>query len=208
MTFAQELEPGEFSELRARLGQLAESAEYRPEQPTPIERLREQLLEWVMGLLSSLFGSAAAESILPWFVFGCLTFAIAVVAWHFLRRMARRSAQPALRRNSGGDRPTAEQPGSDPFAGALEAAQAGDLRLAGLRLYQATVTGLDARGSVEFSKRKTPGDYRRELKATERETFSKLMQGLDPVLWGNLNPTADAFGEWLRSARELGAGPG
>lgn len=193
-------------DLRSRLAEIAGSPEYQAKEPSWLEQAREWLFERLGELLSSLFGSAAAESILPWFVFGLLALLIAALGWSFLRRprAARRRVAKDLVRDPE-DRERAGL-GRGEFARALELARAGQLRAAGELLYAATLDSLAEREHIEFAEDKTPGDYRRELHAPQRATFGEFVRRLDPVLWGGRSATDQQFEDWERLARELGAG--
>ena len=199
---------GSFPEddLRARFAEIASSPEYAPKEPSWMERAKDWLFELLGELLSSLFGSAAAESILPWFVFGLLALAIGALGWRFLRqpRAARRRVLKREEREPGnGER--AGNPRGD-FLQALEYARVNQLRAAGELLYSATLESLAERDQIQLAKDKTPGDYRRELEPAKRATFGELVRRLDPVLWGGRSATHQQFDDWERLARELGAG--
>ncbi len=92
-------------------------------------------------------------------------------------------------------------------ADARRAAGEGRLRDAALSLYQALVLRLDARGALRFDPAKTPGDYRREVRANPEvaRPFTTFLRGFEPVAFGGRALDADGYERLRAAAGEAGA---
>ena len=112
-------------------------------------------------------------------------------------------------RASADDEPRGRGPrtAADWEADARRAAGEGRLRDAALSLYQALVLRLDARGALRFDPAKTPGDYRREVRANPEvaRPFTTFLRGFEPVAFGGRALDADGYERLRDAAGEAGA---
>jgi hypothetical protein len=90
---------------------------------------------------------------------------------------------------------------------ARRAAAEGRLRDASLALYNALVLRLDARGALRFDPAKTPGDYRREVRANPEvaRPFAAFLRGFEPVVFGGRPLDPDGYERLRAAAGEAGA---
>lgn len=90
---------------------------------------------------------------------------------------------------------------------ARRAAAEGRLREASLALYNALVLRLDARGALRFDPAKTPGDYRREVRANPEvaRPFAAFVRGFEPVVFGGRPLDPDGYERLRAAAGEAGA---
>jgi hypothetical protein len=90
---------------------------------------------------------------------------------------------------------------------ARRAAAEGRLRDASLALYNALVLRLDARGALRFDPAKTPGDYRREVRANPEvaRPFAAFVRGFEPVVFGGRALDLDGYERLRAAAGEAGA---
>jgi hypothetical protein len=99
----------------------------------------------------------------------------------------------------------ADQAGTADPAGVSDLAE-GRLREASLALYNALVLRLDARGAVRFDPAKTPGDYRREVRANPAvaRPFAAFVRGFEPVVFGGRALDPDGYERLRAAAGEAG----
>jgi hypothetical protein len=89
---------------------------------------------------------------------------------------------------------------------ARAAAQDNRFRDAALFLYNAVLLRLEARGELRYHPGKTPGDYRREVRAhaRTRTVFEQFIRALLPAAFGARTPDAATFETMRAHAAELG----
>jgi hypothetical protein len=89
---------------------------------------------------------------------------------------------------------------------ARDAALHGRYRDAALFLYNAVLLRLETRGALRYHPGKTPGDYRREVRAhaATRAPFEQFIRALLPAAFGPQPPDAAAFESVRVHATELG----
>jgi hypothetical protein len=125
-----------------------------------------------------------------------------------LDRLGRRS--PAAHGGGGGGLGgLASEPGDSAGWNALagRAASEGRLRDAALALYQAVVHGLGEAGLVRVHEGKTPGDYRREVRARPgaAAAFESFLRVLLPLAFGSRPPDEPAYLQLRDAAAGVGS---
>ncbi|HYW07585.1 MAG TPA: DUF4129 domain-containing protein, partial [Longimicrobium sp.] len=155
------------------------------------------------GLVRGLQGSAP---VLFWVVVGLLAVTAVALLAHLLYSVTRGGGTTTVS-------PAAPAPvGEGPMTAAeweevaRRAAGAGRLRDAALALYQALVLRLDARGALRFDTAKTPGDYRREIRAhpDAARPFATFLRGFEPVAFGGRSLDAAGYERLRAAAGEAG----
>jgi hypothetical protein len=106
-----------------------------------------------------------------------------------------------------GGGPRGPRTAADWEGAARRAAAEGRLREAALALYNALVLRLDARGALRFDPAKTPGDYRREVRANPEvaRPFAAFVRGFEPVVFGGRALDAEGYERLRAAAGEAGA---
>jgi hypothetical protein len=91
-------------------------------------------------------------------------------------------------------------------AAARDAATQGRFRDAAHALYLATVLRLEERGALRYHAGKTPGDYRREVRADPAASgpFDRFVRRFLPVAFGADEPATHHFDDLRNAATELG----
>jgi hypothetical protein len=179
--------------------------------PGLMDMIREQIgkaLGWIMDRLS---GIAAVEKAGP-VVFYIMAVLLAAAAIGLLAHLfytsgvafsSERGPGPGEDGEAlGGPRTAADWEGA-----ARRAAGEGRLREASLALYNALVLRLDARGALRFDPAKTPGDYRREVRANPEvaRPFAAFVRGFEPVVFGGRALDPDGYERLRAAAGEAGA---
>jgi len=189
-------------------------------QPEFVEATRQPglwdlILQWIgkvlARMLDRLGGNGAAQDAAPivfWIVVAVLAaLAIGLLAHIFYTSgIAFTRDRPAARGEEEGA-PRGPRGAADWEAAARRAAAEGRLREASLALYNALVLRLDARGALRFDPAKTPGDYRREVRANPEvaRPFAAFVRGFEPVVFGGRALDPDGYERLRAAAGEAGA---
>ena len=163
----------------------------------------------VLRWLDSFRAMEATRPILYWLIVAWLVITAVALLAHLIYSSVSafsggRSARPrgAAEQAQRGPRGAAEWE-----AEARRAAAEGRLREASLALYHALLLRLDGRGAVRFDPSKTPGDYRRELRAHPEvaRPFAAFLRGFEPVAFGGRPLDAAGYERLRGAAGEAGA---
>jgi Domain of unknown function (DUF4129) len=192
-------------QVRRALEEVYARPEFAPRQEPGVGSAVAQLWRRVKELLASLLPDvnvdAAAGRLLFWLLVALMVVVAAGVLLHLAGRL------PAFLRLRSTAAPGAAAPGAARPTRAAEW-EALSCRLAGERrwreaaiaLYQALVLKLDERGAVRYDPAKTPGDYRREVKAREaRRALDGFLRRFEPVAFGGRSLDGAGY-EALRAA--------
>jgi hypothetical protein len=187
-------------------------------QPEFAERAEEfSVWEWIVrqigrffGWIADTFGSVRAlqssAPVLFWVVVGLLAATAIALLVHLLYSVTRGGGATAAPQAA--PAPIGEGPmtAAEWEEIARRAAGAGRLRDGALALYQALVLRLDARGALRFDTAKTPGDYRREVRAhpDAARPFAAFLRGFEPVAFGGRPLDADGYERLRAAAGEAG----
>lgn len=179
------------------------------EPPGLMELIREQIgraIDWVFDRLSGIGAVKEAGPVVFYIVVALLAAAAIGLLAHLFY-----SSGVAFSRDHG------SREGAGPARGPLtavdwegaarRAAAEGRLREASLALYNALVLRLDARGALRFDPAKTPGDYRREVRADPEvaRPFAAFVRGFEPVVFGGRALDPDGYERLRAAAGEAGA---
>lgn len=163
-----------------------------------------KIFEWLSGFR----GMQEAAPFVFWIVVALLS-ATAIALLGHLIYSSTDAFSGGRGRASADDAPLGRGPrtAADWEADARRAAGEGRLRDAALSLYQALVLRLDARGALRFDPAKTPGDYRREVRANPEvaRPFTTFLRGFEPVAFGGRALDADGYERLRSAAGEAGA---
>ncbi|HET8655435.1 MAG TPA: DUF4129 domain-containing protein [Longimicrobiaceae bacterium] len=156
------------------------------------------------SLVARLFALKVTAPTLFWLVVACLALAAVAILAHLVHTaMDVRRGRP---RRSRRDRAEARAAAGTDWAGEAErAAEAGRFREAALALYQAMLLHLEALGAVRYHPAKTPGDYRREVRAhpLRARRFDAFLRGFEPVAFGSRAVDRSGFERLSAAAREV-----
>jgi hypothetical protein len=162
-----------------------------------------RLFEW----LNTFRAMQEARPIVFWLIVAWLSLTAAALLVHLIYTST--SAFTRTRTEHGGreDVPRGPRGATDWESEARRAAAEGRLRDAALALYHALVLRLDARGALRFDPSKTPGDYRREVRAHPEvaRPFTAFLRGFEPVAFGGRALDADGYERLRTAAGEAGA---
>lgn len=172
--------------------------------------IRQQIATVILKLMEWLSGFRALQSTRP-IVFWLVVAWLGITALALLAHLIYTSSG-AFTRGSRPATPEAEtlrapRGAADWEAEARRAAAEGRLRDASLALYHALVLRLDARGALRFDPSKTPGDYRREVRANPEvaPSFTTFLRGFEPVAFGGRALDAAGYERLRAAAGEAGA---
>jgi hypothetical protein len=164
-------------------------------------------LRRVLGYLARFVELRDTAPLIYWVVVVWLGLTALALLGHILYTSA--SAFARDRAHGGADEPAVRGPrgAAEWEAMARRAAAEGRLREAALALYHAVLLRLDARGAVRYDPSKTPGDYRREVRAhpDAARPFAAFLRGLEPVAFGGRALDADGYERLRAAAGEAGA---
>jgi hypothetical protein len=165
-----------------------------------------RVFAWISDTFGLARGLQSSAPVLFWVVVGLLAVTAIALLAHLLY---------SVTRGGGTTTPTVAAPGT-PGAGPMTAAEweeiarraagAGRLRDGALALYQAMVLRLDARGALRFDTAKTPGDYRREIRAhpDAARPFAAFLRGFEPVAFGGRSLDEAGYERLRAAAGEAG----
>jgi hypothetical protein len=191
---------------RGRLNSILRRPEFdrqAPKQPSALERMIEEFLEWLGGLFprGARVAPGGSPRVSRWTLVLVGLLCLAVLAYAarlvWLRRGAGRRSL-GLRREARvvlGERLEADQTASDLLDEAERLARAGELRAAIRKAYVALLCELGDRGVVRLAQHKTNRDY---LDAVRRAARPALYTELLPLTnafelhWYGLRPASDA----------------
>ena len=165
----------------------------------------QRLLEW----LNSFRAMQEARPVLFWIIVAWLAISGVALLVHLIYTSG--AAFTLGREERSGDASEgglrAPHGASDWEAEARRAAAEGRLRDAALALYHALLLRLDARGALRFDPAKTPGDYRREVRAHPEVAppFTAFLRGFEPVAFGGRSLDAAGYERLRAAAGEAGA---
>ena len=179
------------------------------EPPGLMELIREQIgraIDWVFDRLSGIGAVKEAGPVVFYIVVALLAAtAIGLLAHLFYSSGVAFSRDHGSREGAGPAR--GPLTAVDWEGAARRAAAEGRLREASLALYNALVLRLDARGALRFDPAKTPGDYRREVRADPEvaRPFAAFVRGFEPVVFGGRALDPDGYERLRAAAGEAGA---
>lgn len=189
-------------------------------QPEFVEATREPgVWDWILErigkalarMLDRLGGNGAVQDAAPivfWIVVAVLAaLAIGLLAHLFYTSGIAFTRDPAAARGESEGGVRGPRGAAEWEAAARRAAAEGRLREASLALYNALVLRLDARGALRFDPAKTPGDYRREVRANPEvaRPFAAFVRGFEPVVFGGRALDPDGYERLRAAAGEAGA---
>jgi len=192
-------------DIRAIFEDVLSDSDFRRQGASPIVGWLQSLAEAIERFLSRwipVLGETEAR-VLSWLLIGTTAALLAYMALRsFGERAAPRPGREALSRAAAA-RP---RDASEWLAWAREAAGAGRLREAATGVYQATILGLDARGTVRYREWKTPGDYALEMPGDEplRRPFLDFLGRFLELAFGAAEPTRESFEAFSAGASRLG----
>jgi hypothetical protein len=166
---------------------------------------------WLVGHLDGVRALKFSSPILYWIIVAWLALAALAILGHLLWTVVSATRGPRERAGvePGTPRVRAGRPrdADDWDEEARRLAAAGRLREAVLALYQALLLRLDRRGALRFDPSKTPGDYRREVRAhpDAARTLTGFLRGFEPVAFGGRDVDTQAFESLRAAARTEGA---
>jgi hypothetical protein len=160
---------------------------------------------WVWSLLPGVFAAMTGPAV-PWIIGGLL---VAAAVWALVLLLGNRvhvrhgGARPVVRTRSAGASP---RDAAQWELAARNAADLGHFREAAHALFLAAVLRLEERGVLRYHTGKTPGDYRREVRADPATSghFERFVLRFLPVAFGAAEPGADHFDELRSTAAHLG----
>ncbi|HEY0153491.1 MAG TPA: DUF4129 domain-containing protein [Longimicrobium sp.] len=179
--------------------------------PGLMDLIREQIGRAFAWIINRLSGIAAVENAGP-VVFYIMVALLAAAAIGLLAHLFYTSGIAFTRERGAGPADDGEslrgpRTAADWEGAARRAASEGRLRDASLALYNALVLRLDARGALRFDPAKTPGDYRREVRANPEvaRPFAAFVRGFEPVVFGGRALDPDGYERLRAAAGEAGA---
>lgn len=179
--------------------------------PGLMDLIREQIgraIGWVLERLSGIGAVRDAGPVVFYIVVALLAAAaIGLLAHIFYTSGVAFSRDRGPGQGGHDGAPRGPRTAADWEAAARRAAAEGRLREASLALYNALVLRLDARGALRFDPAKTPGDYRREVRANPEvaRPFAAFVRGFEPVVFGGRALDADGYERLRAAAGEAGA---
>ena len=193
---------------RAKLDQiLARSEFHQVHGPTPWDRLKYRILDWIFRLLSRLFGSSSAPTAgraLVWTLVAVAVFPLAYFVYRTLRQNARQeSFIPQVK-------PISAKGWRTWMAEAHAAARNDQWREAVHLAYWAGISFLEERRAWRPDKARTPREYLRLLPAesAHRPALSALTRKLEVTWYGNDPAGPDTFSETVTLLENLGCRQG
>lgn len=196
--------------VREALTQVFARPEFQ-ERPLPgllqaLADLRAAVLSWIGDILRRAFGALGGLDPLPARVVIAVLLLVAVLAAVYLLVRGFRPGSAGAPREREKAAVQAPSGPSEWAARARHAQEEGRFREAALALYRAVVLHLEVQGAVRFHQAKTPGDYRREVRATPeaRPLFDRFVRLLLPLAFGAEVPQAGMFDELRRAAARIG----
>jgi len=179
--------------------------------PGLMDLIREQVgraFGWVIDRLSGIGAVKDAGPVVFYIVVAVLAAAaIGLLAHLFYTSGIAFSRERGAGPGDDGEAPRGPRTAADWEGTARRAAAEGRLRDASLALYNALVLRLDARGALRFDPAKTPGDYRREVRANPEvaRPFAEFVRGFEPVVFGGRALDPDGYERLRAAAGEAGA---
>lgn len=157
-----------------------------------------------LSLVSRLFALKLTAPALFWLVMAYLALGAVAILTHLVyTAMDVRRGHPRRSRRSVASAGTTAE--TDWATEAERAAAAGRFRDAALALYQTLLRRLEALGAVRYHPAKTPGDYRREVRAhpLRARRFDAFLRGFEPVAFGSRAVDRPGFERLSAAAREV-----
>lgn len=174
------------------LAEIFERPEFTPASPSIWSEILQKLSSWLGKFLpQSPLGDGDGQ-IIGWAAIILIAVAVVLVLRRFAgaRLWAGRRAAGAV--ESHGDAVESMDGGEaeEWERAALRAAEEGRWREAVLALYQVLLLRLDGVGAVRYDPAKTPGDYRREMRANEaaRGLLEAFLRSFEPIAFGGEEP--------------------
>lgn len=210
-------EPAAVSRALEEVYARPEFAESSP--PWPLELLadlRDAVVQLLIGALDWLISTLAQSVPEGWApvlsrVLVVLLVAVAVVALGYILagagRRRRRFDVPGQEGDPGQATPGPARDAAGWEAAAEEAAREGRFRDAALALYRGVLLRLDEQGVLRIRDTKTPGDYRREVRARSGDgaPFDAFLRSFLPLAFGSRSDDPGAFQRLVQSAAPLGS---
>ncbi len=181
------------------------------EPPGLMDLIWEQIgrgVRWVFDRLSGVGGFKEAGPVVFYIVVAVLAAAaIGLLAHIFYTSGVAFSRERGAGPGEDGEAQRGPRTAADWEGAARRAAAEGRLREASLALYNALVLRLDARGALRFDPAKTPGDYRREVRANPEvaRPFAAFVRGFEPVVFGGRALDPEGYERLRAAAGEAGA---
>jgi hypothetical protein len=179
---------------RGRLNAILRDPDFNKQQTEKggaLQRLIEQLVEWIRDIIQSIFGrfgpirpgtSAGVSRLAQVIVIALCVAVLAFVGWRFWSRRAARGPKSLKSKHGSrvvlGERLEADQTSADLLEAAERLARAGDLRGAIRKAYIALLCELGDRGVIRLAQHKTNRDY---LQAVRRASSPKLYAEMLPL---------------------------
>lgn len=189
---------------RAKLDQILARREFHQVHgPTPVDRLKYRILDWIFRLLSRLFGASSAPTAgrdLVWTLVAGAVFTLAYFVYRTLRQNARREIViPQVK-------PISARGWRSWMAEAQAAASHNQWREAVHLAYWAGISFLEERRAWRPDKARTPREYLRLLPAesAHRPALSALTRQLEVTWYGNDPAGPDTFSETVTLLEDLG----
>lgn len=188
--------------------------EYNKEAETsiwdPVWDALERAVAWLGDRLSFGQGLRFSSPLLYWLMIGTLAaLAVGILGYLIWSAASRTRPERAAVAGKAASAPRATRPrGADEWdEEARRLAAEGRLREASVALYQALLLRLEKRGALRYEASKTPGDYRREVRAQPdaARTLAAFLRRFEPVAFGGRAVDAQSYEALRESARLEGA---
>jgi uncharacterized protein DUF4129 len=215
---AQTAEGRASHDQRARLDDILARPEYQPEEEreSTIARWIRRIKEFIVRLLTKLFGGSSARSpqagggglvlvlqaLILLAVAAALIFGVVMLARKFQAR--RKPAEEAETREALGEEIPENATAADLFAMASEHARQGEYRKAIRRAYIALLCDLDQRGKLRLGRSKTNRDYLDAMRSERRiyPTFSVMTLAFERAWYGQERATEEEFRNFVTLYQE------
>jgi hypothetical protein len=189
---------------QAQLTEILSGREFRDlHGPTWTDRLKQRLLEMLVGLLARLFNRSSVPTISTVLVYGLMTLAVVVLALATYRYLRRTTAAETMLSSR-----LIATPMDWPrwLAAAQAAAAAGSWRDAIHFTYWCAVAFLETKGAWRPDRARTPREYLRLLPSSSDDgaTLAALTRRFELVWYGNAAADAAAFAESVANLKKMG----
>jgi hypothetical protein len=189
---------------RARLTDILGANEFRDVHgPTWLDRLRQRVLELLVGLLARVFDRSTIPTITNILVYGLMAVAVVALALATYRHVRRSAAAETVR-----PAPPVASPIGWPrwLADAQAAAEMGRWRDAIHFTYWCAVAFLELKGAWRPDRARTPREYLRLLPPSSDDgaPLAALTRRFELVWYGNAHADAQAFAESIANLKKMG----
>jgi uncharacterized protein DUF4129 len=189
---------------RAALDEILSRREFRNiHGPTWLDRLRQQIQQWVVRLLERVFGSSAIPTVSSILIYVLIGLAVLALAGWTYRSLKRTAALDTIVPDRG---PVSAKEWSIWLAEAQQAAARGHWRNAIHLAYWCAVSFLESHGAWRPDRARTPREYLRLLPAASehRPSLTALTRSFELVWYGTDEADARSFADALAHLEKIG----